>query len=85
MEKTRTGKGVKMRLTVGEIAKVLGLPSESIRYYVREGLIQPAKAHGIKLTGEIYGRERTNFYVDKKRHWVCSIYAPIVVAEKDEK
>ena len=32
-----------MRLTVGEISKVLGLPSESIRYYVREGLIRPEK------------------------------------------
>ncbi|MBR3785171.1 MAG: MerR family transcriptional regulator [Firmicutes bacterium] len=41
-------------------------------------LIQYAEDHGITLTGEIYGRERTNFYVDKKRHWVCSIYAPIV-------
>ncbi len=45
-----------------------------------EPLIQYAKEHGIRLTGEIYGRERTNFYIDNKRHWVCAIYAPL--AEK---
>lgn len=50
-----------------------------------EPLLQYAKDHDIQLTGEIYGRERTNFYIDKKRHWVCSIYAPIVVAENDKK
>ena len=32
-----------MRLTVGEISKVLGLTTENIRYYVREGLIKPEK------------------------------------------
>ena len=41
-------------------------------------LIKYAEENGIELTGEIYGRERTNFYVDRRRHWVCSIYAPIV-------
>lgn len=41
-------------------------------------LIRYAEENGIELTGEIYGRERTNFYIDRKRHWVCSIYAPIV-------
>ena len=30
-----------MRMTVGEISKVLGMPTENIRYYVREGLIKP--------------------------------------------
>jgi len=43
-----------------------------------EPLIRYAQEKGIELTGEIYGRERTNFYVDRKRHWVCSIYAPIL-------
>lgn len=33
-----------MRLTVGEISKVLGLTTENIRYYVREGLIKPEKS-----------------------------------------
>ena len=32
-----------MRMTVGEISKVLGMPTENIRYYVREGLIKPEK------------------------------------------
>lgn len=35
-----------MRLTVGEISKVLGLTTENIRYYVREGLIKPEKKQG---------------------------------------
>lgn len=43
-----------------------------------EPLIKYASENNIELTGEIYGRERTNFYIDRKRHWVCSIYAPIV-------
>ena len=32
-----------MRMTVGEISKVLGMTTENIRYYVREGLINPEK------------------------------------------
>lgn len=32
-----------MRLTVGEITEVLGITNETIRYYVREGLIKPEK------------------------------------------
>ncbi len=32
-----------MRLTVGDIAKALGLSNEAIRYYVDEGLIHPQK------------------------------------------
>ncbi|MGN0732592.1 MAG: MerR family transcriptional regulator [Emergencia sp.] len=40
-------------------------------------VINYAEENGIKLTGEFYGRERTNFYVDGKRCWVCSVYAPI--------
>lgn len=32
-----------MRMTVGEISKVLGMTTENIRYYVREGLIKPEK------------------------------------------
>ncbi|MBQ2161168.1 MAG: MerR family transcriptional regulator, partial [Firmicutes bacterium] len=32
-----------MLLTVGEVAEVLGLTSENIRYYVKEGLIKPAR------------------------------------------
>lgn len=46
-----------------------------------EGMIEPiiryAEEKGITLTGEFYGRERTNFYNEGKRNWVCSIYAPI--------
>lgn len=30
-----------MRLTVGDIARALGLTTEAIRYYVDEGLIHP--------------------------------------------
>ena len=32
-----------MNLTVGEISKVLGISADSIRYYVKEGLIKPTK------------------------------------------
>lgn len=32
-----------MRLTVSEVAKVLGISTENIRYYIREGLIKPEK------------------------------------------
>ena len=32
-----------MLLTVGEVAEVLGLTTENIRYYVKEGLITPAR------------------------------------------
>ena len=35
--------GDAMRMTVGEISKVLGMTTENIRYYVREGLIKPEK------------------------------------------
>lgn len=147
-----------MKLTVGEVAKVLGISSENIRYYIREGLISPeknddnnyreysseyvcmsfyinlndenpelqkyisleetgstaeknhgiediecidnmclitkvhisddmhemidplleyARLHNFRLTGEIYGKEQTNYYIDYKRHWVCTLYAPI--------
>ena len=30
-----------MKLTVGEISKVLGISNENIRYYVRTGLLNP--------------------------------------------
>ncbi len=36
-----------------------------------------AKEHGLKLTGEFYGREETNFYRDGKRMGLYKIYAPI--------
>ena len=40
-------------------------------------IIEYAKNNDITLTGEFFGRERTNFYIEGRRHWVCSIYAPI--------
>ena len=47
-------------------------------------LIKYAEDNGIILTGEFYGRERTNFYIEGKRNWVCSIYAPIERSELDK-
>lgn len=32
-----------MRLTVREVADILGVSSETIRYYIREGLIKPER------------------------------------------
>lgn len=46
-------------------------------------LIKYAEENGIVLTGEFYGKERTNFYTEGKRNWVCSIYAPIESSEMD--
>jgi effector-binding domain-containing protein len=40
-------------------------------------LIEYAKANGYELTGEIYGRENTNYFVDGKRLGLYRIYAPI--------
>ena len=40
-------------------------------------IIEYAKSQDILLTGEFYGWEQTNYYVDHKRHGVYSIYAPI--------
>lgn len=39
-------------------------------------LLEYAKLHNFKLTGEIYGKEQTNYYLDYKRHWICTLYAP---------
>lgn len=48
-------------------------------------VVKYAEEKGIVLTGEFYGRERTNFYVEGQRHWVCTIYAPIEKTnEQDE-
>ena len=41
-----------------------------------------AKSKDIELTGEVYGIERTNFYVGGKRSWLVSIYAPLLHPEK---
>lgn len=40
-------------------------------------LIEYAKNHGHTLTGEIYGRENTNYFVNGKRLGLYRIYAPI--------
>ena len=40
-------------------------------------LIEYAKDHGYALTGEIYGRENTNYFTDGKRLGLYRIYAPI--------
>ncbi|MDD4199753.1 MAG: MerR family transcriptional regulator [Eubacteriales bacterium] len=40
-------------------------------------LLEYARLHNFRLTGEIYGKEQTNYYIDYKRHWVCTLYAPI--------
>lgn len=41
-------------------------------------LLDYAKEHGYQLTGEIYGRENTNYYVDGRRHALYRIYAPLL-------
>lgn len=40
-------------------------------------LIEYARENGYELTGEIYGRENTNYYVQGKRLGLYRIYAPI--------
>ena len=45
-------------------------------------VIEYARDKGIELTGKIYGIERTNYYVDGERRWVCAIYAPLKYPEK---
>lgn len=45
-------------------------------------MLEFAAEHNIELTGEIYGHERTNYYIDGKRHWIYSLYAPILHPEK---
>lgn len=40
-------------------------------------LLEYARLHNFKLTGEIYGKEQTNYYLNFKRHWICTLYAPI--------
>ncbi len=57
------------------------LMSDNVRD-MTEPVIEFASANGIELTGEIYGIERTNYYVGGKRSWVCSIYAPLLHPEK---
>ena len=44
---------------------------------IAEPLIKYAEENNIELTGEIIGRERTNYYVENHRRWVWAIYAPI--------
>ena len=41
-------------------------------------LVAYAEENGYRLSGEIYGRENTNYYVDGKRMALYRIYAPIV-------
>ncbi len=57
--------------------------SENIHDMI-DPLLDFAKQQGIELTGDIYGIERTNFYKDGKRHWLCNIYAPLLHPEKYE-
>jgi len=40
-------------------------------------LVEYAKQEGYRLTGEIYGRENTNYFVDGKRLGMYRLYAPI--------
>ena len=40
-------------------------------------LLSYAKENNISLTGEIFGRERTNYYIDRKRGGLYSVYAAI--------
>lgn len=40
-------------------------------------LINYANENNIKITGEIYGRERTNYYINGVRNCIYSVYAPI--------
>lgn len=40
-------------------------------------LVEYAKREGYRLTGEIYGRENTNYFVDGKRSGMYRLYAPI--------
>lgn len=40
-------------------------------------LIEYAKNNGYELTGEIFGRENTNYFIDDKRLGLYRIYAPI--------
>lgn len=40
-------------------------------------LIQYARENGYQLTGEIYGRENTNYFIDGKRLGLYRLYAPI--------
>ena len=42
-----------------------------------EPMIDYAGKHDLHLTGEFYGREDTNYYVDDKRSGLYKIYAPI--------
>ena len=43
-----------------------------------EPVLSYAKKNGIKLSGKIYGRERTNYYVNHERCCVYAIYAPVI-------
>ncbi|MCR5182715.1 MAG: MerR family transcriptional regulator [Clostridia bacterium] len=45
-------------------------------------LVQYAKENGIQLQGKVYGIERTNYYVEGRRKWVCAIYAPLKYPER---
>lgn len=45
-------------------------------------LLAYAEEHGIQLTGEIYGREETNFFEDGVRTGLYRLYAPICPKSK---
>ena len=50
--------------------------SEDVREMI-DPIVEYARIHNFDLTGDIYGREQTNYYIDHRRHWICTLYAPI--------
>ena len=50
--------------------------SEDIHQMI-DPVIKYAEENGIELTGEFYGRERTNYYINGHRHGLYKLYAPI--------
>lgn len=41
-------------------------------------MLEYAKENGIALSGEIYGRERTNYYINRERKCIYALYAPVL-------
>jgi hypothetical protein len=40
-------------------------------------LVEYAGKEGYELTGDIYGRENTNYFIDGKRLGLYRVYAPL--------
>ena len=58
--------------------------SDDVREMV-EPLLQYAAEQGYRLTGEVYGRENTNYYREGKRLALYRLYAPIFEREEEIK